>query len=153
MPLNKIPKAGLQPHQLGQTPMPAEDPPPTYVDTIQRDTSALAPARSTDADHASESPAGLAREYALTPPSDAQKSEAPLKIVQSHTPIKGSFLLFNGRSHERPDALLKSTHSRVSVALWVEGEWGRPVVIDVSNSHSSIDFSIVSMTPDCSLCC
>ena len=143
MPLVKSPIPKLQPHQQGETLVPDGDPPPSYTDATAHLPPNDAPAQSTATELAAGSPIASAGRSPPRPPSNAQKVEAPLNIVQSHTAITGDYLIYNGPSVELPDVVLQTTHGKISTDLWIEGSWGRPFAVKATTKHAPVDISLV----------
>jgi hypothetical protein len=54
--------------------------------------------------------------FSSPPPPDAQKAQAPLKVVLSHQPLTGNFLITEVASDKTPpDVFLKTSHSKVAI--------------------------------------
>ena len=91
------------------------------------------------------------------PPSDAQRAEAPLRVLQSNRSIKEDFIVIQGDSKSsKPsgplsDVFLSTTNSALSSKLWLQGAWDHIPLIDVGTTNNRINLVVVSPTDTSSL--
>ena len=79
-----------------------------------------------------------------SPPSDAQRAQAPLRIHQTNSSITGSYLVVGVASAKNPpDVILNTTNGRISASIWTEDKSVRQFVVEAKTTNGSIDLSVV----------
>ena len=110
------------------------DDPPTYAESTPSE-QILTPSSSTFPES----------QTALSPPADAQRAQAPMRIEKSNQNISGKYLIIGaGSSKTPPDVHLKTSNSRIQTTLWIEGALPRACFIEAHTTNSGIDLSVVS---------
>ncbi|WOO84356.1 uncharacterized protein LOC62_06G007876 [Vanrija pseudolonga] len=105
----------------------AAPPPPTYEDVLSERTAELSVAPST--------PAVPSRP---TPPEDAQRALAPLKLQYTNDAIKGAYAVDIGENKSGPDVHFKSTNGAVRVSLFLRGTVPRPAEVQLETTNGGI---------------
>ncbi|MCJ1404775.1 hypothetical protein MMC11_008001 [Xylographa trunciseda] len=114
------------------------DEPPTYVESTSS-RQILTPSSSAFP----EAPFGP------SPPSDAQRAEAPVRVQRSNESIHGNYLIVSaGSAKTPPDVLLKTSNGRIATALWVEGSLPRACFIEAHTTNATIDLSVQMLKPE-----
>ncbi|MCJ1389982.1 hypothetical protein MMC18_002840 [Xylographa bjoerkii] len=85
---------------------------------------------------------------APSPPSDAQRAEAPVKIQKSNQSITGNYLVVGaGSAKTPPDVHFKTSNSRITTTMWVEGTLPRACFIEAHTTNSAVDLSVYMLKP------
>ncbi|MCJ1380175.1 hypothetical protein MMC17_003278 [Xylographa soralifera] len=113
------------------------DDPPTYAESTPSE-QILTPTSSAFPDS----------QAAPSPPSDAQRAQAPVKIQKSNQSISGNYLIIGaGSSKTPPDVHLKTSNSRIEAKLWIEGALPRVCFIEAHTTNSGIDLAVHMLEP------